>query len=174
MTQNQQRRRIFIDRPVQVALLFRATLYWAVCLIAQLMLVFFFAIVSLSADEFDANGPQLWWHLQLSVLASAVILPVILLDLLKLSHRWVGPIFRLRKCLHALSRREPIPPIRFRDGDFWQGLAHDINAVATELHRQREPSPEDEDSVAVGSPQAKSALEALRGSDSKPASAAAV
>jgi hypothetical protein len=174
MNRKHQRRQIFIDRPIQVALLFRAVQYWAVCLIAQLMLVFFFAIVSMSADEFYANGPQLWWHLQLSVLASAVILPVMLLDLLKLSHRWVGPVFRLRKCLHALSRRESVPPLRFRDGDFWQELAGDLNAVATELHRQREPSPEDEDSVAIGSPQAKSSLEALRGSDSKPASAAAI
>lgn len=174
MTNKHKRRQLFIDRPVQVVLLFRALLYWAVCLMAQLLLVFFFAMVTSSEEDFFANGPQLWWHLQLLLLSSAVILPVILLDLLKLSHRWVGPVFRLRKCLHALSRREPVPPIRFRNGDFWQDLAGDINAVAAELNRQRAASPKDEELVAIGTAHATSALEALRGPEAEPASAAAI
>lgn len=170
MTNSNQRRSLFIDRPVQVALLLRAMLYWAVCLMAQLLIVFFFAIVTSSQDDFSANGPQLWWHLQLSILAAAVLLPVLLLDLLKLSHRWVGPIFRLRTSLHALSRGERVPPIRFRDGDFWQELAGDLNVVSAELGRQEDSSPAI--SVVTGLPAAANTLEALRGPESSPTQAA--
>lgn len=92
MTQ-QQRRSLFIDRPVQMALLFRALLYLTVSLMAQLLMVFFFAFITSSQDDFIANGPRLWWHLQLSVVAWMVLIPIILLDLLKLSHRWVGRSF---------------------------------------------------------------------------------
>jgi hypothetical protein len=172
MTQKYQRRQLFIDRPVQVALLLRALLYWAVCLMAQLLMVFFFAMVSSSADDFVANGPQLWWHVQLSVVASTVLLPVILLDLLKLSHRWVGPISRLRKTLSALSQGESVPLIRFRGGDFWQGLAGDVNVVAAKLNRQNAASPEGSESS--GEPLATTALEPLPGSESEPVSAAAI
>lgn len=172
MTHNHQRRQLFIDRPVQVTLLLRALLYWAVCLMAQLLMVFFFAMVSSSADDFLANGPQLWWHLQLSVIASLVLLPVILLDLLKLSHRWVGPISRLRTTLKALSRGEPVPPVRFREKDFWQDLAGDLNVVAVELHRQSAASPEE--SEGIGQPSATNSLEALSGPESEPVSSAAI
>lgn len=170
MTNSNLRRSLFIDRPVQVTLLLRAMLYWAVCLMAQLLMVFFFAIVTSSQDDFSANGPQLWWHLQLSIIAAAVLLPVLLLDLLKLSHRWVGPISRLRTTLHALSRGERVRPVRFRDGDFWQELAGDLNVVAAELDRQEDSSPAV--SVVNGSPAAANTLEALRGPESSPTQAA--
>ena len=170
MTNSNQRRSLFIDRPVQMALLLRALLYWAVSLMAQLLMVFFFAVVTSSQDDFTAKGPQLWWHLQLSVLAAAVLLPVLLLDLLRLSHRWVGPIFRLRTSLHALSKGERVPPIRFRDGDFWQEVAVDLNVVAAELDRQGVASPEVP--VVNSSPAATNRLEAVRGPESSPTQAA--
>ena len=45
MTLRHQRRRLFIDRPLQLAVLGRALMYWAVCLLAQLLMVFFFSFV---------------------------------------------------------------------------------------------------------------------------------
>jgi hypothetical protein len=138
MAKHHLRRRLFVDRPVQTALLVRATLYWIVSLATQLLLVFFFAVVTSSSDAFQSHKPQLWAYLQLSVLSSLLLLPVFLRDILRLSHRWVGPIYRLRSSLQALSRGETVQPIRFRKSDFWQELAGDFNVVATELVRRRE------------------------------------
>jgi hypothetical protein len=138
------RRRLFIDRPIQGALLLRTFIFWAVSLASQLLIVLFIAIISSSPDDFYAHKPQLWWHLQLSIVASTVVLPILLLDILKLSHRWVGPISRLRYTLHALSRGEVVPPVRFREGDYWQELAGDLNVVAAELNRRRVDVPKDE------------------------------
>jgi len=132
-----KRRQFFIDRPIQSALLVRATLYWTVSLLVQLLLVFFFSIISSSPDSFYANSDHLWRHIQLAVVAAGLVLPMILLDIVKLSHRWVGPVFRLRTSLHALSRGEMVAPIRFREGDFWQELAGDFNVIATELNEHR-------------------------------------
>ncbi len=142
MTHRHQRRRLFIDRPIQITVLFRALWYWAVCLVAQLLIVFFFATATSTEGDFSAIGPQLRWHLQLTVIAAAVLLPIILLDILKLSHRWVGPIFRLRTSLHSLSRGESVPAVRFRENDFWQELAGDLNVVAAELDRHRTGRPQ--------------------------------
>jgi hypothetical protein len=141
MSHQHHRRRMFIDRPIQSALLFRAAAYWGVSLMTQLLFVFFFAVVSSSPDSFYAKSNHLWWHLELSVIGAMLLLPMILLDILRLSHRWVGPIFRLRSSLQALSRGACVPPIRFREGDFWQELAGDFNVVAAELAQRRGTSP---------------------------------
>jgi len=154
MSHHRLRRRLFIDRPVQSALLIRALLYWSVCLMTQLLFVFFFAVVSSSADAFYAQGHQLWWHLRLSVIGATLLLPMILLDILRLSHRWVGPVFRLRTSLQALSRGKFVSPIRFREGDFWQELAGDFNVVAAELARRRGKASDEE---GLGEPAAASA-----------------
>jgi hypothetical protein len=145
---SQPRRRLFIDRPIQTALLLRATSYWAVCLLVQVLMIVFFAVVTSSPDSFYARLDALWTHLQLSLVAAAVVLPLLLLDIVKLSHRWVGPIFRLRTSLQALSRGEPVTPIRFREGDFWQELAGDFNVIATELSQYRAQS----EAVSPGAP----------------------
>jgi hypothetical protein len=134
--------RIFVDRPIQGALLCRALMYWMVSLLMQQLIVFLFVLVTSSAADFGLSGARLFWHIEVSIIASLAILPIMLLDILKLSHRWVGPLFRLRASLHDLSLGQPVPPIRFRDGDFWQDLARDVNVVTAELNRLRAKSQE--------------------------------
>jgi len=136
MGNRSQRRRLFIDFPVQGTLLVRAVLFWMVTVISQAIMVLFFSVMT-SDSIGDLHGQQIWWYLQLNLLASALLLPAILLDLLRLSHRWVGPIFRLRASLQALNRGETVEPIAFRDGDFWQELAGEFNQTAEELQRRR-------------------------------------
>jgi hypothetical protein len=145
MTHRNKRRRLFIDRPVQGTLLLRAASYWAVCLITQLLIVFLFVLLTSSSGDWNVNGARMWWHVQVSLVASFAILPMILLDVLKLSHRWVGPLFRLRSSLKAISRGEPIQPIKFRENDFWQGLADDVNVLTEELNHLRATPRSDED-----------------------------
>jgi hypothetical protein len=137
-----QRRKIFIDRPIQLAVLLRTALYWAMCTMAQVLMVLFFGMVASSQQDFPSLHPQVTWHLQVTLLASIALLPILLWDVLKLSHRWVGPIFRLRTALRTLSRGETISPVKFRGRDFWQDLASDLNAVAAQLEKTRTPNSE--------------------------------
>ena len=130
------------------ALLLRATLYWAVCLLVQVLMIAFFAVVTSAPDTFYSNLDELWAHLRLSLVAAALVLPLLLIDIVKLSHRWVGPIFRLRTSLQALSRGEPVTPIRFREGDYWQELAGDFNVISAELSQYRAQN----EAVSPGAP----------------------
>jgi hypothetical protein len=143
MKAQHQRWHIFVDRPIQGALLLRASVYCAICLTMQQLIVCLFVLLTSTTADMNTNGARLWWHIQLSIVASLAILPILLLDILKLSHRWVGPVFRLRASMHALSVGESIPPIRFRDGDYWQDLASDVNVVAAELIKYRASSRKD-------------------------------
>jgi hypothetical protein len=132
-----QRSRRFIDRSIQGSLVVRVFLYWVATLVTQAVLVVFFAVLFSSPDDFYQKIQQFSSYLWLTAIASTLVLPIILYDLVKLSHRWVGPIYRLRAALSSLSRGERIPPMRFREGDFWQELAGDFNVVATDLSRLR-------------------------------------
>ncbi len=137
MKPQHQRWQIFIDRRVQGTLVLHTLAYWAVCLLMQQLVVFLFVLATSSSDSVHINGTRVLWHIQVSIVASLAIMPLIVLDIVKLSHRWVGPIFRLRTSLRALSLGEPVPPVRFREGDFWQDLALDLNVVTAELNRHR-------------------------------------
>ena len=58
------------------------------------------------------------------------MLPVFIVDTIKLSHRFAGPIYRLRQTIRIAGRRRArYQPMKFRDFDFWQGLAEDFNQM---------------------------------------------
>jgi hypothetical protein len=57
------------------------------------------------------------------------MLPVFIVDTIKLSHRFAGPIYRLRNVIRGMADGEPYKPVLFREKDFWQGLAEDFNQM---------------------------------------------
>ena len=142
---NKCRREIFfIDRKVQGALLARTAIYWMFWLFSvSLMLICWNAFtgpktrfIELVADLADRYGPAL--------LASLVLLPIVMMDVLRLSNRFVGPVMRLRMGLNDLAEGKPVKPLNFRDDDYWRDLASDFNEVAARLAkrdiRPEEPS----------------------------------
>lgn len=152
------RRRIFIDFPVQGSLVLRILAYWCACVALQTGVIVLVALLWDPADEFYGRLDQLWSYLKLSAIASLFVLPIVVLDVVRLSHRWSGPIFRLRKSLRSLAKGEEVAAIQFRQGDYWQELAEDFNVVAARLKaleraqpRQRQPEAEPEEET-VGQP----------------------
>jgi hypothetical protein len=133
---NRCRRTIFfIDRKVQGTLLARTAIYWMFCLFSiSLMLICWNAytgpsrrFVDLVADLFHRYGPCL--------VASLILLPIALMDVVRLSNRFVGPVMRMRGALQELAAGRPVKPLHFRDDDFWQDLAGDLNEIAVRLNR---------------------------------------
>ena len=64
-----------------------------------------------------------------------LICPFFIYRSVKFSHRFAGPIWRLRREIRALNDGGPIAPVRFRKGDFWEDLADDFNGVLSRLAR---------------------------------------
>jgi len=137
MTKPYRRRRLFIDRPIQTALMVRAVSYCTIVMMMQVFAVTVLPALFGPSDNSEAAGERLWWTLGPAVVGSMAALPLILLDVLRLSHRWVGPIFRLRSYLRSLRDGEPVGELRFRERDFWPELADDFNEIAAELKEAR-------------------------------------
>jgi len=60
----------------------------------------------------------------------------VIVDVVRLSNRFTGPLLRLRRSMRALARGEQVEPIRFRDNDFWHDFAEEFNALAARFRHQ--------------------------------------
>jgi hypothetical protein len=144
MQPDKKRRKQVADAKIQFAVARRFA--WHICV--------FFAVASLLGllVQFLANPLQGFSHCWSSFWSTSgpylvvlmAMLPMFIWDTLKLTNRIVGPICRLRTTIRRINRGEEPAPIQFRDGDFWQDLAADLNAL-TERLRQAERERDGED-----------------------------
>jgi len=137
MSKKKMRSKRFVDPVVQGMLLRRATRYWFLSLaLVGSMTVLGWIFVT------PGIGALVSSRMQLSALLSAfavavgvavLLLPLALWDLVRVSNRFVGPMFRLRRLMQQASRGEQVDAIRFRDGDVWQEFADAFNAMNERL-----------------------------------------
>jgi hypothetical protein len=80
------------------------------------------------------------------LIASLILLPMVMIDVVRMSTRFVGPIIRLRGSLRELAETGRCRPVSFREHDYWQDLADDFNRVAQRVERT---SPETQTSKAA-------------------------
>jgi hypothetical protein len=72
---------------------------------------------------------NLWWSQGPFLLVMFFLLPVFVMDTIKLSHRFAGPIFSLRRAIRSVALGEKPQPLKFRKKDFWHELAQDYNTM---------------------------------------------
>jgi hypothetical protein len=127
------RKRLIADLQVQGALAVRVVIYWMSCLFVIGMLVLLWRMVAKPLSPFDQHLRDLWSLYEPAAVLSISLLPVVVLDMLKLTNRFAGPLFRLRRAMRDLAQGKPVEKIQFRKGDFWQDFASDFNVVAARL-----------------------------------------
>ena len=143
---NSRRRQIITDQSVQGELIFRAIVYWFFCLLVVELLVLGWAMFSGPSRPFPVVIRQSLSLSAPAVFGSVLLLPVVLIDVLKVSNRFVGPIQQVRHTLRQLAKGEPARRVYLRKGDFWQELAHHTNLIADQLEGATEDEHEiDED-----------------------------
>jgi len=128
------RKKLFVDSKVQGALVWRVVLYWVICLVTITLMLLCWRILTGPARLFYTHFDEMWYHFGPALVASFLLLPLVILDIVRLSNRFAGPLFRLRRSMRALARGEHVAPLKFRDGDFWQEIANEFNAIAERMH----------------------------------------
>ncbi len=132
------RQQLLIDHGVQGSLLRRTALYSCGCAIYFIVILVF----TESMSDPDANftdaffrclDESIYWLPGLMLLT-----PVVAYDLLKVTNRFAGPVFRLRREMQRLVDGESEYPLSFRDGDYWIEMADVFNEIRDELHKLRE------------------------------------
>ena len=126
---NKLRRRVWVSREVQGGVAVRCVLYWFFCLCSVLLFVTFAKILTGDLKTAGQIFGDLWGQYGAGILASVAILPLIVSDIVRYCHRFVGPVFRLQNEMQRLAAGEDVSPIKFRDGDHWQDLADSFNGI---------------------------------------------
>lgn len=146
---NDQRKKQFVDAAVQGALCRRLVLHWCAFLLTGLACAL---LIQALSDPFLpwSDHIQKAWRTQGPFLLVAIcLIPIFVLDTVKLSHRFAGPLFRIRGQLRNAARGERAQPVTLRPGDFWQDFALEFNALlarlnALEAQRDRTGNPPSE------------------------------
>jgi hypothetical protein len=114
---------------VQGALARRIILHWLVYLAVGSLVAFILQVLSNPFRPLTAHVRDMWWTHGPFLLVLAFLLPVFVVDTIKLSHRFAGPIYALRRALREIVQGEKPRRLKFRKRDFWHGLADEYNAV---------------------------------------------
>ena len=127
MTRTHKRKRVFADLKIQGGLCLRVSVYWLAC---NAMLVLTILALDLLGD---GAGVSLWSYLLPACIASFLVLPVALLDLLIFSNRFAGPWYRFSKQFDQLADGQAVDRLKFRPGDYCQDLSTNFNRVRERL-----------------------------------------
>ncbi|MEW4455911.1 hypothetical protein AB1L30_24800 [Bremerella sp. JC817] len=141
-----RRRQFWVDPEVQGGLAMRVAMYWMICLLSV------GAVMIIGAALGDLNSPvtaassALWNYFIPSAVVSLFVLPIMILDSIRHSNRFVGAIARFKKAMTRLADGETASPLILREGDAWKCLAEQYNRIALRLEElesaQNEPTTE--------------------------------
>jgi len=132
------RRQQFVDRQVQGAIALRCIGYWFFCLLTVVFMLLIWRIFTGPARLFYTHFDEMWFQYGPALVASLLLLPIIVVDSVRVSNRFAGPIVRLRRAMKQLAAGEKVQPLTFREDDYWRDLAENFNAVLKQIElRQR-------------------------------------
>ena len=135
-----RRRQLLVDAKLQGALILQVTLYWFYCLLTVAMLALIWIVFVKrplsSVDLFQ----ELWMSCGPALLGSVLLLPLVLMDCVRISNRFAGPVLRIRREMKALAEGKVSRSVQLRDGDFWLEFAEDWNQVLRHYDNLRNPS----------------------------------
>jgi hypothetical protein len=128
-----RRKKQFIDANVQGALARRIIFHWLVFLMVAALAAFILQVLSNPFRPLLTHARDMWWTHGPFLLVLVFLLPVFIVDTIKLSHRFAGPIFALRRAIREIVQGKPPRKLKFRRKDFWHDLADDYNAMLLRL-----------------------------------------
>jgi hypothetical protein len=123
-----KRKKIWIDR-FQSRLVVRIALYFALYQSAVWSLIVLKQAITNGLDLLFGNSPI---TLYFSILCIAIVVVMGLLfirDSLIVAHRIVGPLYRFRKAIKAVTAGDELELVRLREGDYLQELKQEFNEM---------------------------------------------
>jgi hypothetical protein len=149
-----RRKKHFIDTSVQGALARRIIVHWLVFLAVGSLVAFILQVLSNPFRPLADHVHDMWYTHGPFLLVLLFLLPVFVVDTIKLSHRFAGPIYALRRAIREVAAGEKPRRVNFRKRDFWHDLASDYNAMLEHLNvleRDSKSDKSDKSEVLVGS-----------------------
>ena len=105
------RKQFFVDPQVQGGLVWRLILYWVLCLGAMIAILLCWRMITGPARVFYTHFDDMWFHYGPALIVSLLLLPLVIVDTIRYSNRFAGPMLRLRRSMRDLARGEHVEPL---------------------------------------------------------------
>ena len=128
-----RRRQYFVDRAVQGRIVTRTISQWFFCMMSVAIMLLCWRIATHPTENFISHAEALWNLVGPAFIGTLLLLPLVVIDVVKMTNRFVGSVLRIRSSMRQLAAGEDVRPIRLRDDDLWQDLAADFNALLARL-----------------------------------------
>jgi hypothetical protein len=136
-----QRRKTFVDSHVQGALARRIVLHWTCLLAVASVTAFTLQVLVNPFRPFVNHVADLWWTQGPILLVAVLLLPLFVIDIVKISHHFAGPILSLRRAMRDIAQAKPSKRLNLRADDFWKELADDFNVFVVRAGVVQQDSP---------------------------------
>lgn len=133
-----KRARMYVDKNVQGGILTRVAIHWGLFFFTTAFAyIVIQAIVAPTGSTFVSRLQGALTEFTILGFLMLSLLPAFMLDFVRFSNRFAGPIVRLRRFLRELGENGDVPPLKFRDDDFWVDVAKEFNVCRERLMRQK-------------------------------------
>lgn len=129
------RKKLFIDPKVQGAMAVRVVFYWLSCMMTICLMLASWQMFYGPARPIFQQLDDMWFYYSPALFSSLIILPLVVYDMIQLSNKFAGPMFRLRRSIRELAAGKQVDHLRFRKGDFWHDFAEEFNELADRVRR---------------------------------------
>ena len=127
-----QRKKLLVHRQIQLTFVRRLMVHWGIFVAATCVVATF---IQFLLDPLQ-SGSEMGYRFRLTVgstlLVAACLAPIFIRDTIRLSHRVVGPLMRLRSAMQTVGRG-PVDRIVLRETDYWTELIADYNEMVERL-----------------------------------------
>ncbi len=123
-----RRQKWMVNNGLQQGLCRRLLSYWCGTWLAIFALPICVRLLfsSLSFSQLAAEFvSDLWFPMMMSLL----VLPIVIWDSIRFSHRVAGPVIRVGNSMRRLANHQTVSPIQLRKDDFCHDLANDFNQL---------------------------------------------
>lgn len=151
-----KRSRTFVDTSVQGALARRIIYHWLVFLVVASATALLLQVLSNPFQPLATHIKNMWWTHGPFLVVLVFLLPVFVVDTVKISHRFAGPMMSLDRAMREVAAGQPPRRLAFRQDDYWKELADDYNAMLERL------APEMNDEPVAAAPREKEPVAAAK------------
>ena len=132
-----------VDQETRSKIILHAIRRWCLYAVATLLLVSLGSICMRPSEPAFVQVANNLWYLAPVAVASLLLLPLLVREMLIDNNRVTGPLRRLGGEIQKLRDGEAIRPLQLREGDCWRDLADDFNALVDQIHSERNQTVDD-------------------------------
>lgn len=138
------RRKKLVNKQLQGQLMLKMVLHWlgynAIVLfisLASCLFLYYISVVNGSHERtMNEEVTQFFSHHKPMLIAMGILLPLIVWDMLKTSHRVAGPIYKFRAELQRYIDTGRLETVKLREGDFLKEFQDTWNEAVKKVNQQ--------------------------------------